>query len=44
MTSQKFALGLGMPWEIAQLYDAGWDIFDCTLPTRDARHFRLYTF
>lgn len=40
----KFALGLGKPWEIAQLYKLGWDIFDCTLPTRDARHHRLYVF
>lgn len=39
-----FALGTGSPWEIAALYDYGWDIFDCTLPTRDARHKRLYTF
>ncbi|MBT7349245.1 queuine tRNA-ribosyltransferase family protein [candidate division WWE3 bacterium] len=40
----KFALGFGKPWDIASLYKMGWDIFDCTLPTRDARHMRLYTF
>ncbi|MBI2414510.1 queuine tRNA-ribosyltransferase family protein [candidate division WWE3 bacterium] len=40
----KFALGTGTPWDIAYLYSVGWDIFDCTLPTRDARHKRLYTF
>ncbi|MEZ6256003.1 MAG: tRNA guanosine(34) transglycosylase Tgt [Patescibacteria group bacterium] len=40
----KFALGMGRPWDIASLYSYGWDIFDCTLPTRDARHKRLYAF
>ncbi len=39
----KFALGIGKPWDIASLKEFGWDIFDCTLPTRDARHGRLYT-
>ena len=42
--SIKFALGVGKPWDIASLYKMGWDIFDCTLPTRDARHKRLYNF
>ena len=40
----KFALGIGRPWDIAQLYEYGWEIFDCTIPTRDARHNRLYAF
>jgi queuine tRNA-ribosyltransferase len=40
----KFALGTGKPYDIVRLSDMGWDIFDCTLPTRDARHQRLYTF
>jgi queuine tRNA-ribosyltransferase len=40
----KFSLGTGKPWEIVQLRQYGWDIFDCTLPTRDARHQRLYVF
>lgn len=40
----SFALGTGTPWQIASLYTFGWDIFDCTLPTRDARHGRLYIF
>lgn len=39
----KFALGTGRPADIANLYNFGWRIFDCTLPTRDARHQRLYT-
>src|SRR3989344_5342573 len=40
----KFALGTGKPWELASLRKSGWDIFDCTLPTRDARHQRMYIF
>lgn len=40
----KFALGVGTVWQIADCYTQGWQIFDCTLPTRDARHKRLYTF
>ena len=39
----KFALGIGKPVDIANLVSTGWNIFDCTLPTRDARHQRLYT-
>jgi queuine tRNA-ribosyltransferase len=39
----KFALGIGRPWDIASLAEMGWNLFDCTLPTRDARHKRLYT-
>lgn len=38
----RFALGMGRPKDIVSLSDMGWDIFDCTLPTRDARHRRLY--
>lgn len=40
----KFALGFGTPFDIAMLSKMGWNIFDCTLPTRDARHGRLYIF
>jgi queuine tRNA-ribosyltransferase len=42
--SYRFSLGTGTPYEIAKLTQTGWDIFDCTLPTRDARHKRLYVF
>lgn len=38
----KFALGVGRISDIYNLAKMGWDIFDCTLPTRDARHKRLY--
>lgn len=40
----RFALGIGRPWDIAALSGMGWQMFDCTLPTRDARHKRLYVF
>jgi len=38
----KFALGAGTPWDIVNSFKLGWNIFDCVLPTRDARHKRLY--
>lgn len=37
-----YALGIGKPHEIKELVKMGWNIFDCVLPTRDARHKRLY--
>jgi queuine tRNA-ribosyltransferase len=40
----RFALGVGKPEHIVSCYRAGWRIFDCVLPTRDARHGRLYAF
>ncbi|MBD3238063.1 MAG: tRNA-guanine transglycosylase [Candidatus Moranbacteria bacterium] len=40
----KFALGVGKLHDIAACHSFGWRIFDCTLPTRDGRHQRLYVF
>lgn len=40
----RFALGVGTPENITKLFFMGYQIFDCVLPTRDARHQRLYTF
>ena len=40
----RFALGIGSPENIVRLFQMGYDIFDCVLPTRDARHKRLYIF
>jgi queuine tRNA-ribosyltransferase len=37
-----YGLGVGKPQDIASLVESGWHIFDCVLPTRDARHQRLY--
>jgi queuine tRNA-ribosyltransferase len=39
-----YGLGIGKPNEIVNLYKMGYQIFDCVLPTRDARHERLYIF
>lgn len=40
----RFALGIGKPENIVRLHQMGYDLFDCVLPTRDARHKRLYVF
>ena len=37
------ALGVGHPLHIATCWGLGYGIFDSALPTRDARHGRLYT-
>jgi len=39
-----YGLGIGKPEEIVRLVDMGYHIFDCVLPTRDARHKRLYVY
>lgn len=38
----KYALGIGNPQGVVDSVKFGWSIFDCVLPTRDARHKRLY--
>ncbi len=38
------ALGIGHPYNVLTCWDLGYGIFDCAMPTRDARHGRLYTF
>jgi queuine tRNA-ribosyltransferase len=38
------ALGVGHPASIAACWRMGYGLFDSALPTRDARHARLYTF
>lgn len=39
-----YGLGIGMPDDIVALHKLGYNIFDCVLPTRDARHGRAYVF
>ena len=39
-----YGLGIGKPEEIVGCIDLGYHIFDCVLPTRDARHRRLYVY
>ena len=40
----KYGLGVGTPTGIVESVKLGFTIFDCVLPTRDARHGRLYVF
>jgi len=40
----KYAMGLGKPEEIAECVKMGYNLFDCVIPTREARHNRLYIF
>ena len=40
----KHALGVGRPDHVVNAFALGYSIFDCALPTRDARHGRLYAF
>jgi len=35
------ALGIGHPLNLVKTYRMGYELFDCALPTRDARHGRL---
>ena len=40
----KHALGIGRADHVVNAAGLGYSIFDCALPTRDARHGRLYAF
>jgi queuine tRNA-ribosyltransferase len=40
----KWAFGIGKPEHVVAAAGFGYDIFDCVIPTRDARHLRLYLF
>lgn len=39
-----YGLGVGKPEDIVRCVELGYTIFDCVLPTRDARHGRLYVY
>lgn len=39
-----YGLGIGKPEDIVVCAKLGFNIFDCVLPTRDARHGRLYVY
>ena len=38
----KYAMGIGKPQDIIDCVKLGYNIFDCVIPTRDARHKRLF--
>ncbi|MBI4978953.1 MAG: tRNA guanosine(34) transglycosylase Tgt [Spirochaetes bacterium] len=40
----KYLLGVGKPEEIVRCTDMGYDLFDCIIPTREARGGKLYAF
>jgi queuine tRNA-ribosyltransferase len=40
----KHALGIGRPDHVVTAFALGYSVFDSVLPTRDARHGRLYAF
>jgi len=40
----KYAMGVGRPENIATCVKMGYTLFDCVIPTREARHNRLYVF
>ncbi len=44
VSAPKHALGVGRPDHVVSAFALGYSIFDCALPTRDARHGRLYAF
>lgn len=41
-SAPKHLLGVGTPYDIVQAVARGCDTFDCVIPTREARHGRLY--
>ncbi len=40
----RYLMGLGKPEEIVNAVNSGIDMFDCVIPTREARHGRLYAY
>lgn len=40
----RYLMGVGRPEEILEAVRSGIDMFDCVIPTREARHGRLYQF
>jgi queuine tRNA-ribosyltransferase len=38
----KYAMGVGKPEDIIACFKMGYTMFDCVIPTREARHKRLY--
>jgi queuine tRNA-ribosyltransferase len=40
----KYAMGIGKPENIIECVKLGYNLFDCVVPTREARHKKLYVF
>lgn len=43
-TKPRYLMGVGHPVDIIEGVESGVDMFDCVLPTRNARHGRAFTF
>lgn len=43
-TKPRYLMGVGKPEEIVYAVSQGVDMFDCVIPSREARHGRLYLF
>lgn len=43
-TKARYLMGVGTPANLLECIDRGIDMFDCVLPTRNARHGHLYTY
>lgn len=41
-SAPKHLLGVGTPYDLVQAISRGMDTFDCVIPSREARHGRLY--
>ncbi|MFM7386641.1 MAG: tRNA-guanine transglycosylase, partial [Bacteroidota bacterium] len=39
----RYLMGVGTPWNLLECIALGIDMFDCVLPSRNARHGLLYT-
>ncbi len=42
-TKPRYVMGMGTPEDLVNLVDLGADMFDCVLPTRNARNGQLFT-
>jgi len=40
----KYCMGVGKPQDIIECVKMSYNLFDCVIPTRDARHKKLYVF
>jgi queuine tRNA-ribosyltransferase len=43
LNKPRYLMGVGTPVDILECVEKGIDMFDCVLPTRNARHGRLFT-
>jgi queuine tRNA-ribosyltransferase len=39
----RYAMGIGLPEDLVELVGCGFDMFDCVVPTRNARNGQLFT-